>query len=55
MRCIGCDSRLNDMEAVRKYGETEEYVELCSNCYSVSKDAVEENAYLWSKKEKDNE
>ena len=33
MKCLSCDVILADAEAVRKYDDFDEYVDLCDSCY----------------------
>lgn len=40
MRCLSCDCSLSDKEAVRKSLVTQEYIDLCDNCFSYIKDEV---------------
>tara|TARA_R110001592_G_scaffold70478_1_gene215908 strand:+ start:854 stop:1042 length:189 start_codon:yes stop_codon:yes gene_type:complete len=46
MKCQACDKRLGDFEATRKDLTTGEYLDLCNNCYSVSKNDVSEREDL---------
>lgn len=34
MRCKACDRLLTDYEATRKLPDTEDYLDLCNECYS---------------------
>lgn len=34
MKCRSCDEILTDEEAVRKYPNTTEYIDLCNHCLS---------------------
>lgn len=39
MKCRSCDCILTDLEASKKYyGTTDQYIELCSSCFSEVKD-----------------
>jgi hypothetical protein len=39
MRCIACDKALTDYEATRRSAFTNEYTDLCNNCFaSISED-----------------
>jgi len=38
MRCKACDKALTDFEATRKFTNSCEYVDLCSDCFSHLKD-----------------
>lgn len=40
MRCLSCNAALTDFEATRKTLKTEEYLDLCNNCYATIKDDV---------------
>ena len=40
MRCKACDKMLNDYENSRKDRLTGEFVDLCSDCYTVSTKAM---------------
>lgn len=33
MRCIGCNKELTDFEATRKYADSEEFIDLCNDCF----------------------
>lgn len=33
MRCLACQRLLSDFEATRRYAESQEFVDLCSNCF----------------------
>jgi len=35
MKCQACDEILSDFEATRKQMETDEYLELCNQCFNV--------------------
>lgn len=41
MRCRACDIELTDYESTRKSLLTNEYVDLCNNCYKHIKDDVQ--------------
>ncbi len=32
MRCLACNCALTDRESVRKYAESEEFLDLCNSC-----------------------
>lgn len=34
MRCLACNKNLNDLESTRKYATSNEYVDLCNDCFS---------------------
>jgi len=36
MVCLSCNKVLNDYESTRKYKGTNEYIDLCGNCFSAS-------------------
>lgn len=40
MRCRACDASLTDIEAVRKWPDSEEYTDLCSDCLLPTDDAA---------------
>lgn len=40
MRCVACNSLLTDFEATRKSSETEEFLDLCNDCYNPIRDQV---------------
>jgi hypothetical protein len=40
MRCLSCNAALTDFEATRKTLKTEEYLDLCNNCYATIRDDV---------------
>lgn len=40
MRCLSCNAALTDFEATRKTLKTEEYLDLCNNCFYTIKDDV---------------
>jgi hypothetical protein len=40
MKCKACDEILTDYEATRKVLETNEYLELCNNCFDSENDGV---------------
>lgn len=40
MRCLSCNAALTDFEATRKTLKTEEYLDLCNNCYGTIRDDV---------------
>jgi len=33
MRCISCNKELTDFEATRKYSDSEEFIDLCNDCF----------------------
>jgi len=33
MRCMGCNRELTDFEATRRYGDTEEFIDMCNDCF----------------------
>lgn len=40
MRCLSCNAALSDFEATRKTLNTNEYLDLCNNCFYTIKDDV---------------
>ena len=32
MRCLACDQSLSDLEATRRYEESQQFIDLCNNC-----------------------
>ena len=38
MRCFACDCELTDSESTRKSSVTDEYLDLCNNCFSEVQD-----------------
>lgn len=40
MRCVACNCRLTDFEATRRSAETEEFLDLCNDCYLPIRDQV---------------
>lgn len=40
MRCLSCNTALSDFEATRKALNTNEYLDLCNNCFYTIKDDV---------------
>ena len=34
MRCLSCNAELNDFESTRKSAETNEFIDLCNECYT---------------------
>lgn len=40
MRCVACNKHLTDFEATRKSAETEEFLDLCNDCYAPIRDQV---------------
>ena len=40
MRCLSCNTLLTDFEATRKSAETEEFLDLCNECYLHVKDDI---------------
>lgn len=40
MHCRACDCLLNDFESTRKSNITNEYIDLCSDCYSTISDQL---------------
>lgn len=41
MRCLSCDCLLSDFESTRKSRTTNDYIDLCNNCFEDIKDAVD--------------
>lgn len=33
MRCVSCNKLLTDFEATRRYADTEEFIDLCNDCF----------------------
>ena len=33
MRCLACQRVLSDFEATRRYAESQEFLDLCDNCF----------------------
>ena len=33
MRCLGCNKELTDFEATRRYAESEEFIDMCNDCF----------------------
>lgn len=48
MRCIGCNKELTDFEATRKYADSEEFIDLCNDCFSYTGIKAVERADLMS-------
>lgn len=40
MRCLSCNVILTEFESTRKSAVTEEYLDLCNDCYSTIRDQV---------------
>ena len=40
MRCKACNAELSDFESTRKSLDTNEFIDLCNNCYSHVKSDV---------------
>lgn len=40
MRCLSCNVILTEFEATRKSAVTEEYLDLCNDCYATIRDQV---------------
>ena len=40
MRCLSCNVILTDFESTRKSAVTEEYLDLCNDCYGTIRDHV---------------
>ena len=34
MRCMGCNKELTDFEATRRYADSEEFIDLCNDCFA---------------------
>ena len=43
MRCRACDKNLSDFESTRKNEVTEEYEDLCNDCYSAIQNNISES------------
>jgi hypothetical protein len=48
MRCIGCNKELTDFESTRRYADSEEFVDLCNDCFSHTGIKAVERADLMS-------
>lgn len=33
MRCLGCNKELTDFEATRRYADSEEFIDMCNDCF----------------------
>ncbi len=33
MRCLGCNKELTDFEATRRYADSQEFIDLCNDCF----------------------
>ena len=33
MRCLGCNKALTDFEATRRYADSQEFIDLCNDCF----------------------
>lgn len=40
MRCLACDRILTDQEATRKSLTTDEYIDLCNECFGTIQDDI---------------
>lgn len=40
MKCRSCDCILTDAESVRKYDQTEVFIDLCDSCFSYIEDLI---------------
>lgn len=40
MRCVACNCCLTEFESTRKSAETEEFLDLCNDCYLPIRDQV---------------
>jgi len=40
MKCLACDCLLTDKEAVRRYAESLEFVDLCNHCFDTVREDV---------------
>lgn len=40
MRCLACNKELTDFEATRKYINTNDFIDLCNECYKEIKDDI---------------
>lgn len=36
MRCMGCNKELTDFEATRRYADSDEFIDLCNDCFTVT-------------------
>lgn len=36
MRCLSCDTVLTSSESTKKYDETGEYIDLCTDCFTAA-------------------
>jgi len=41
MRCKACNTQLTDFEATRRGAESNEFIDLCNECYNSIKDDVD--------------
>jgi hypothetical protein len=40
MRCLSCNQRLSDQESVRKYANSNSFIDLCNRCFSTVSDDI---------------
>lgn len=40
MRCISCDKLLSDFEATRRSVQSNDYVEMCNDCFYFAEDEI---------------
>lgn len=33
MRCLGCNKELSDFESTRRYADSQEFIDLCNDCF----------------------
>jgi len=33
MRCLGCNKELTDFESTRRYADSQEFIDLCNDCF----------------------
>jgi len=41
MRCLSCNNPLNDLEATRRYTESQEFIDLCNKCFGYIKEDID--------------
>ena len=46
MRCIGCNKELTDFESTRRYADSQEFIDLCNDCFSHTEIKAVERADL---------
>lgn len=48
MRCLGCNKALTEFESTRRYQETEEFIDLCNDCFRTTEIKATERPDLMS-------